>query len=216
MEYDNMSVKQITEAFDVDIRTVQRWQKKGAPHNRGKFNLPDLIKWRIEQERIAATPKGAEDGEKWLAEFRKQRAKIALLERLQKKGSLVPVAEAQKVLLEEVSAAKTALVAMPRKLAPRLYGKEPRDIEREIREEIDVVLNRLASRKVKVANETGASSAEAGDEERMEATGEDDGIRVGGSKPRATRSDKRRGRPVAKRKNAVPRRRDGSTKRSSR
>jgi phage terminase Nu1 subunit (DNA packaging protein) len=220
LNIQQLSDKELAQCFGVDIRTVANWKKTGIPRNGTKYELTDVIRWRIAHEvakaKKSSKPDDQIDGDKWLAEFRKQRAKIALLERLQKRGSLVPVAEAQKVLVEEVTAAKTALVAMPRKLAPRLYGKEPRDIEREIREEIDAVLNRLSSRKVKIENETRTSATEADDSERMEATGEDDGIRMGREKPRAAGANKRGGRPVAKRTNPVSRRRDGPAKRSAR
>ncbi len=141
INYESLSRAQVASAIGTTRQAVEKWLAKGCPVNdNGTLSLPAVIGWRIEREKTVRKP------DQWLEKYRKQKAKIARLELQRLRGDLVPAGEAEAVIREAVGAAKTSFLAMPRKLAARLVGKEPREIEAEMAEEIREILNKLANR----------------------------------------------------------------------
>lgn len=202
MKIDNLTGSELAMCFGTSHASVSQFKKAGMPHKNGKYNLPACLQWRIARAGGGGESKENEskDGE-WLEEYRKQKAKIARLELRRLRGDLVPAGDAELVIREAVGAAKASFLAMPRKLAARLVGKEPREIEAEMTDEIREILMRLSKRKMpqEKKHETAADVETpedgAGDLAPARKT---DCQRVGRTKPRAGRSDKRRGRRVAK------------------
>ena len=202
MKVENLSGVELAKCFGIGPNAVSAFKKAGMPHKNGKYNLPACIQWRIARAGGGGETKESDskDGE-WLEEYRKQKAKIARLELRRLRGDLVPAGDAELVIREAVGAAKASFLAMPRKLAARLVGKEPREIEAEMTDEIREILTRLANRKMPQEKKYEAA---ADIETPDDGTGDlaparkTDRQRVGRTKPRAGRSDKRGGRRVAK------------------
>lgn len=147
MTFDRMPRTEIARAFDVHPLTVSRWKKAGMPCNKdGTYNLPACINWVVERAkaRDEAASDAADETSKWLAEYRKERAMLARLERQAKEGALIHRDEALRWVAQLVTEAKAALLSVPRRLAPVLCGMEPRDIEESIRQELHAALRKLA------------------------------------------------------------------------
>jgi phage terminase Nu1 subunit (DNA packaging protein) len=146
MDFQNLSKIDLATALGVNIRSITRWVKDGLPRAAtGKFCLPECVTWLVERARASGA--GSDDeGKRWLTIFRKERALISELERKKLEGSLIPRDEAVKWAVSLATEAKMAFLALPRRTAPVLYGKEIRDIEALLRTEIRAILTRLAQR----------------------------------------------------------------------
>lgn len=207
MRIDNLTGQELALCFGTSHVTISQLKKAGMPHKGGRFNLPACIQWRIARAGGGESKESdSKDGE-WLEEYRKQKAKIARLELRRLRGDLVPAGEAEAVIVEAVTAAKNAFLSAPRKLAARLYGLDPREIEAAISEEIREILTRLSNRKIStskeqqhetIENEESAVETPKRRARRVATTGKADGKRVGGKASRPGRNDKRGSRRVAK------------------
>lgn len=206
MKIDNLSGSELALCFGTSNASISQFKKAGMPTKGGKFNLPACIQWRVSRAGGKVEDK-APDGDAWLAEFRKQKAMTARLQRLKMKGSLVDAESAEAVIREAVGAAKTALLAIPRKMAGRICGLDPREIEAQLADEIREILMRLASRKIprEIQDAIEIEAAEEDPDETpkrrarsVATTGKADRQRVGGKASRPGRNDKRGSRRVAK------------------
>lgn len=92
-----------------------------------------------EDYRDARATKERED-----ARYRAAKAAIAELDLAERQGELISRAEAEEAEARRVLLAKSKLYAIPRSMARRLYGLEPRDIEQELRDAIDHVCEELS------------------------------------------------------------------------
>lgn len=126
IDFENLTRKDLAAAFGVNVRTVSRWFKSGLPrHKDGTYSLPEAINWTVDQAR-AETPLEGETTEstKWLAEFRKERAKSEKLRREMLEGSVIPKAAVLEVFKARIGAVKNGLLLLPRALAPDLFACE--------------------------------------------------------------------------------------------
>lgn len=136
---------QVSRLFDVNRQTVQEWVRLGCPvtaTSKGdRFDLRTLAPW-VQKRKAPKLERSEADARraKLEAEARIKEAEAAELE-----GLLVRKGVAVEAWQRVASAVKTALVAMPGKLAPQLTdmatpGAVQAVLEREIRE----VLTRLS------------------------------------------------------------------------
>lgn len=207
MKIDNLTRSDLAECFGVSAEAIRQMINNGMPHKGGKFTLPACIQWRVARAGGKAEDK-APDGDAWLAEFRKQKAMTARLQRLKMKGALVDAEAAEAVIREAVGAAKTALLAVPRKMAGRICGLDPREIEAQLTDEIREILTRLANRKIPREIQDAGIEIEEAEEDPIETpkrrarrvapARKTDRQRVGGTASRPGRNDKRGSRSVAK------------------
>lgn len=123
-------------------RTITRWWKDGLPRNPdGTYNLPNTINWSIDQVR-RETPLEGETSEstKWLAEFRKERAKSEKLRRQMLEGSVIEKSLVIDVFRSRISLVKNGLMLLPRAMAPDLLSAET---EAEIKEKLEARVRHL-------------------------------------------------------------------------
>lgn len=140
-----LETQQLEALFRVTRETISQWTKAGMPKaSYGKYDLFAVMGWW--HENVNARD---EEKDRWLSAYRREQAKKARLERLRLEGNLVDADEALLILGEEITSAKNAFRGIGRKLALRLVGREPAEIEGEICDEIDQILNRLATRRDK-------------------------------------------------------------------
>lgn len=154
MDDRTVSPKFLAYQWSVHPKTIRDWDwLKPAKVAPGRFDAKlahDLyIRHRILP--LHSAPEGAETGES-LEEAKRRyeiaRANKAELQAAQLRGNLMERGEAIQWVTALVSEARLAFLALPRRLAPVLYGKEIREIEALIREEISRILGKL-SRPVK-------------------------------------------------------------------
>ena len=74
--------------------------------------------------------------------------RIARIEVATKKGELVKMSEVEAGLIQVSMAIKMALLRLPTILAPRLQGLEPRHIEKEVREQIETIIDSISKEKI--------------------------------------------------------------------
>lgn len=220
MNPKSLSGADLARCFGVDRAMITRWKKAGMPENKGVFSLPECIRWRIDRETSDSDSKGdALNGEKWLAVYRRERARLAKLERKKTQEDLVSKDEAIGWLSQILAETKTAFLGFPRRLAPEVFGKEPRDVEGILDDEIKRILRKLArpveENEKETTSETPKPSARK-TQKCIEPSGKPDGKPVGRKKPGTRRTDKRGTGTVEKRKNPVSRRNHGRPQRSPR
>lgn len=164
----HLTTDQLSYMWGVTKKTVIEYTKgeKGwllpAKLGHGKYDAHTANRLYIENQII---PKYArpDDGCESLEEARRRKeiaaANLKELQEAQQRGELIPRDQAIQWVVALVSEAKVALMAIPRRLAPVIYGAtEIRDIENRIRHEITAVLKKLSRptrERKRVAADTG-------------------------------------------------------------
>lgn len=115
------------------------------PDNRGVFDLPACIRWRLEREADAMAPKTATpEGEKWLTLFRKERARIARIDRLERQGKVLPREELLPEWAQVYQEFRQACLGLENKLPPLLEGLNQDEMRQVLREHNRAALSALA------------------------------------------------------------------------
>jgi len=141
--------KDTATAFAVNVRTVTRWYESGMPRNGDKsFNLPACISWRHDQikegmEDILPEAE-TEESKKWLAEYRKQRALIAEIERKKLEGTVIETAEVERDAFNIGRAVRDSLLNIPDRISAILAAETDESkvsefLTKEIRQALEVL-----------------------------------------------------------------------------
>ncbi len=131
-------------------RTVFRWLNAGLPIlPGGRFDLASVERWMQQREGASESASGpgpaVQNGKSyWEAENKRFQTMLRQLEYERRRGNLIERDDAVKWVVSLVAEAKMAFLAMPRRLAPVLYGRQVRDIEEALRDEIYRILERLS------------------------------------------------------------------------
>ena len=145
MDFKKLSQKNTAAAFGCHRKTIRRWHHAGMPvSSDGTYNLPVCIAWKIEQIEgdigdIASVGVEAEESQRWLAEYRKERAAITKLDREIMEDRYILASEVEKVSLSVGLGVKGSLNAMVDRLTPVLSAEIN---SHEIRKTLMVEVNR--------------------------------------------------------------------------
>lgn len=114
----------------------------------GRYDLQMAFRLYIENVIIPKYAKDDDGGESLDAARRRKEIAVANLKELQERqlrGDLIDKNQAIEWVVSLVTEAKAGLIAMPRRMAPVVYGSSDiRDIENKIRREITIILDKLA------------------------------------------------------------------------
>jgi hypothetical protein len=92
---ENCNRNQIARALGCDPSAVTNMYKRGMPRKKnGFYNLTQCVLWRIaEASEKAEGGEISEESRKWMTAFRRERAKLAKIQRLEAEGELMPKEE---------------------------------------------------------------------------------------------------------------------------
>lgn len=160
--------------FDVDRRTITRWEKQGCPkERRGVWCLSDVIRWRDEKIQ------GKKDADAnledlglneqkiyWEMRCREAQAENQKFKNAVLKGDYLEKGQAQKDLEAFFSVLKQAVLSVPRKAAiisAQYVGNERgREVENEVMGVMTDVLQQWSQGELDAAlDQKGAAAAEA-------------------------------------------------------
>lgn len=113
----------------------------------GKFDGPKAHQLYIENMVIPKFARSDDDSESMEEAKRRKEIAVANLKELdeqERRGELIDRSQAVDWVGSLVDEARTAFQALPRRMAPILYGKEIRDSEATLRKEVNRILNKLA------------------------------------------------------------------------
>lgn len=154
----HMNRTEISEAFGVDVSTIDRWCRDGAPvvdrPGKGKaatFDLPAVIRWHScrEMERAlerAESAAGADDLDALRAENMRMKNEAAAIDLAERRGQLVRVDEISRAMCQIVVAGRVHVMeTAPSRIAARatVPGANVREIARE---EIKIALTEWHAR----------------------------------------------------------------------
>ena len=152
-EVSKLTAKELAYLLGVSEPTIFLWTKGGkwlAPSRvgRGQYDGKMAVKLYIENY-IAPKYRGSKEGGESYEDAKRRKeiaqANLHELKESSLRGDLVEKDQAIKWLVALISEAKTAFVALPRRLAPVLYGmSDIRQIENELRSEIMKILEKLS------------------------------------------------------------------------
>lgn len=145
-EFVNLLGIQVAKAFGVVPKTVTRWSQTGCPRNPdGTYDLKKVIEWAIDRAKTEAgdIPE-SEESQRWLTEYRKERALIARLERKKMEGSLISHEDFKKAWVWRISEVSHGLGSLPLRLAPLVAGKSELEIRNIIDSEIWKIRDKFA------------------------------------------------------------------------
>ncbi len=126
---DGLNREHLAAAFGVSVRTIAKWLLKGLPRRGGGFFLPECIAWFGAQE---AAKKGAGssagkgeggDASPWLAAYRKERARMARMDRRRMQGALLPKDEMIRQFTARAFEFGRALLQLGRRFSAKVAAK---------------------------------------------------------------------------------------------
>lgn len=137
---------QLSRFLQVDRETVSDWTRNGCPVQdtpKGeRFELQSVMRWLYKRKTTARTERSEADARKAKLEAE---AKLKELEVAEREGALVPKATAIAAWRRVASSVRTALVALPGKLAPQMTDlATPAAAQAVLEREVRGVLERLA------------------------------------------------------------------------
>lgn len=136
---------QVARVFEVTSRTVSRWVTDGMPvRPDGKFSITEIQTWRLLKAKNGANGNqksfGCGEKEKHEAIFRKYKAKLAEIDYKAAIGDLISKVEVEREMVSKILVVKSALLGIPRRLAPQLVGLEARQIEVILKERMEEIV----------------------------------------------------------------------------
>jgi len=161
VEFQSLKQVQVAAAFGVHRLTVAKWTKEGCPRNEdGSYSLPDVIQWSIDRAK-GKIPDGAAaanslDAEKWLTEYRKERALKAKAEREHVEGKLIEKHWVDQILVDFTTYVKRHVFLLAKRLPGRLVGKTEPVIAQVIEEELHEIFDTAAKQLRKHAKQAHA------------------------------------------------------------
>ena len=155
--FKKISRSEVAFLFNVNPSTVSKWVKQGFPRNTdGSFSLRECIQWALDRIESERPSEGNTEAQRWLTEFRKERAKITALERNQREGSLISKVEVERQFTARCYEFSRTLLLMPRRISHRLAAKSKKQL-REVEAILDDEVRRyLASYSRPIATEDGS------------------------------------------------------------
>ncbi len=118
-------------AFSVHASTVSRWvSRDGCPRNPdGSYSLKDVITWFLDRNDLETEAVNeSKESQKWLGEFRKERALMVRLERKEMEGGLISKKQSEEKWAQRMAAMFSGLDLFENRLPPVLVGKTERKI----------------------------------------------------------------------------------------
>lgn len=126
VDFQRLNQKQLASALGKTDRTIRNIQEeRGFPRNKDKtYSLPEVIQWLIDQALLEASPS---EGDRWLTQFRKERALMVSMEREQLEKKLIPIEEVEQGFSDRAYELARRLLLMSRRIGQRIAGKSKRN-----------------------------------------------------------------------------------------
>ena len=147
--------------MDVSLPTIDRWVREGCPAlqrgGRGiewKFNLPDVIAWWGEKQRLAAAGDSGGDIEE--ARRRKMTAEAALaeLELSKAKGEVAPLREFERGHNKLMAIIRTNVMNVPSRAVLQLLGETDETVfKTRLRAELTLALEQSSEAELELDDE---------------------------------------------------------------
>lgn len=145
---DRLSRAELAKLLSLDPSTISRHKTAGMPVNRGgrTYNGPECIRWLLSKVENAASADSGESDEsrKWLTAFRRERAKTARIERLEKEKELIPLSEVIPEWVAKAYVYRNSLLAYSHRLPPLLTGKNQLEAREILHKESCLLLAALS------------------------------------------------------------------------
>ena len=142
--------KQLAEYLGRSERTISYYKNQGMPVSPdGTYDLDAIDVWiEARNKKGIGQPHGErpDSGDKsgWEAVLKEMKAQIAELELKKLKGELISLDDVRRQWVNRIIEVKTALLSLPRKIPPLLEGKEKRDMEAILEQEVRFILERFS------------------------------------------------------------------------
>lgn len=161
------SQEKVAKIFGVATRTIERWAKDGMPVTpQGLYDLKDIRAWRQFRKKPQKNAENKQNA--WDVRFRKAKAELAELELKKRLGVLVSRETVERELIQISLTIKRALLALPRQVAPQLFGLEPRRIEALLRSRIEEIIQKFSTGNIFAEKQKKTKNAETAESETLE------------------------------------------------
>lgn len=129
---------ELAEWLGVNRSTLSRWARLGFPgkDEAGCYSVPASIAWMVDQARGACGAGGAgesEEAKRWLAEYRKEKAREAKRRNDVEEGILIAVEEVKRLHLETAAVWRRQAERVERKLGRKVGEKILEMVEEVVR-----------------------------------------------------------------------------------
>jgi phage terminase Nu1 subunit (DNA packaging protein) len=131
---------------------IRKMRSQGMPvaiEGRGrrpmKIDLAQFIHFLLERERAKYQDSETDD----ISEYKRRKAKAdaeaAEINLAVRRGDLVEIESVERVVTAAIMNARSRMLALPTKMTPRVHGLEKKEIEIELKNEIETALTELAN-----------------------------------------------------------------------
>lgn len=145
MDLSKLKRKEIAYLAGVSVRTINNWK---PPRNEdGSYDAQKFVKWLIDKTEEKSQDDFQHENEEtvyWLTEFRKERARIARIERQKLEETLISEEKVAEEWISRVKLVTDGLELFSNRLAPLVIGKTRERITEIIKDEIWKLRNAYA------------------------------------------------------------------------
>lgn len=136
MDCTRLAQVDLSRALGIPARTIRSWD--GLPRNPDKsYSLPIVVQWLIDRaEDDSPSVETDPESRQWLAKFRRERFKLAKIERLKTQGELIPRDIIGRAWTRRISEVCNGLAFLVNRLPPMLAGKDQRQMYDIIEDEV--------------------------------------------------------------------------------
>ena len=129
---------ELSTVLGVHPSTVSRWvARTGCPRSPdGTYDLRKVILWRLEDCELENVSSENEEAQRWLTEFRRERALLAKIERKRTEKELISKEDVATEWAKRLSNLALSLDNLVNRLPPMLEGKSRREIASMLKGEI--------------------------------------------------------------------------------
>ena len=160
-DFSSLTGKDTARAMGVVPRTVMRWNQAGCPRNDdGTYDLPEVVEWLLEREKKSSPVSESEnEAQKWLTEFRKERARLARIERHVAEGKYILAESVRRGAESAGRSVRDSFLNIPPRVATVVAAESNANtVEKILTNEIRGVLEELSRHLETATNEAEAES----------------------------------------------------------
>ena len=143
MNFEQMRQKEIALGVGVTVKSIQRWTSDGMPRNEDdSYSLPRVGEWLVDRAKDEVSSTDT-DSDRWLGQYRKERALIARMEREQLEKKLGPIDVFEREFTERAYELTRRLMLLSRRISHKVAGKSKRalkDVSTVIDDEVHAML----------------------------------------------------------------------------
>ena len=166
-DFSRLTGRDTAAALGVVPKTMTRWMQAGCPRNADQtYDLPAVVAWLLERKKAnVPVPEDQNESQKWLCEYRKERSKLARIERQAAEKKYVLIDDVERGAVKTGRAVRDAMLNVPSRVAAIVAAEQNVDkVTSILSKEIHSALEALSRSLDSISRSTGPAAPDSIDD----------------------------------------------------